>query len=75
MENFTATELLIPVFRGGRQIYALPSLEQVRRHCAEELDGVWDEVKRFENPHQYYVDLSLDLWKIKNELLEQHTAN
>ena len=70
MENFTATELLVPVFRGGRQVYALPELDSIRRHCQEELEGIWDEVWRFSNPHNYYVDLSEKLWNIKNDMLK-----
>ena len=70
MENFTATELLVPVFRGGRQVYALPELDSIRRHCQEELEGIWDEVRRFSNPHNYYVDLSEKLWNIKNDMLK-----
>ena len=51
------------------------SLAELSRYCAEQVDTLWDEVKRFENPHQYYVDLSLDLWTIKNRLLEEHNVN
>ncbi len=69
MENFTATELLVPVFKGGKQVYELPSLAQIRQHCAEELASMWDEVRRFNNPHNYYVDLSQKLWDIKHEML------
>jgi nicotinate phosphoribosyltransferase len=72
VENFTATELLVPIFRGGRQVYELPRLEEIRAHCAEEIEGMWDEVKRFNNPHNYYVDLSQRLWDIKQEMLKNH---
>jgi len=43
----------------------------VRDYCAQQMDTLWDEVKRFENPHSYYVDLSQKLWDIQHELLEQ----
>ena len=69
MENFTATELLVPVFKGGKQVYSLPTLSEIRAHCAEEIEGMWDEVRRFNNPHHYYVDLSQKLWDIKHEML------
>ena len=69
MENFTATELLIPVFKSGKQVYSLPTLSEIRAHCAEEIEGMWDEVRRFNNPHHYYVDLSQKLWDIKHEML------
>ncbi len=67
--DFEAKELLVPVFRGGELVYDLPSLEEIRAHCAAQLDTLWDEVKRFENPHGYYVDLSQKLWDIRNDLL------
>lgn len=72
MENFTATELLIPIFRNGRQVCQLPTLAEIQRHCREELEGMWDEVRRFNNPHNYYVDLSQKLWDIKQDMLKQH---
>ncbi len=70
MENYTATELLVQVFRDGQQVYELPTLEEIRAHCKEDLEGMWDEVRRFDNPHNYYVDLSQKLWDIKHEMLK-----
>ncbi|MBC8537203.1 nicotinate phosphoribosyltransferase [Feifania hominis] len=67
--DFTARELMVPVFQGGRQVYESPSIEQIRAYCLGEIDRLWDEVTRFENPHNYYVDLSEKLWAIKEELL------
>ncbi len=69
LENYTATELLVPIFKNGELIYDLPTLEEIRVHCQAEINGVWDEVKRFNNPHNYYVDLSEKLWSIKQQLL------
>ena len=69
LTNFTARELLVPVFRGGKLVYDLPDLEEIRAYCAQQLDTLCDEVKRFENPHGYYVDLSQKLWDIRNDLL------
>ena len=68
--DYTATELQGPIFRSGKQVYQLPSLNEIKRHCCEELDGMWDEILRFENPHNYYVDLSERLWNVKNDLLK-----
>lgn len=59
----------MPIFKNGELVYKLPSLEDIRAYCAAELDTLWDEVKRFENPHTYYVDLSQKLWDIRNDLL------
>ena len=70
--NFTARELLVPIFKGGELVYQCPDLQQVRQYCLEQVDTLWDEVKRFDNPHNYYVDLSQKLWDIKNDLLRHH---
>ena len=69
--DFTAKELQVPIFKGGKLVYRLPSLEEIRAYCLEQVDTLWDEVKRFENPHNYYVDLSQKLWDIKSNLLKQ----
>ena len=68
--DFTARELLVPVFQSGRRVYDVPPIEQVRAYCAAQIDLLWDEVKRFENPHNYYVDLSQKLWDVKQSLLK-----
>ena len=69
--DFTAREMQVPVFQGGQLVYQLPSLEEIRAYCCREVDSLWDEVKRFDNPHRYYVDLSKKLWDIKYRLLER----
>ncbi|MBQ8883859.1 MAG: nicotinate phosphoribosyltransferase, partial [Oscillospiraceae bacterium] len=70
--DFTAKELLKPIFINGEQVYDCPPISEVREYCLEQIDTLWDEVKRFENPHSYYVDLSQKLWKLKNNMLEEH---
>ena len=72
--NFTAKELLVPIFRHGELVYDLPKLADIKRYCAEQVDTLWDEVKRFDNPHTYYVDLSQKLWQIKYDLLKNNSA-
>ncbi len=67
--DFQAKELLAPIFQNGELVYAQPTLEEVRAYCAAQVDTLWPEVLRFENPHHYYVDLSQKLWDIKNDLL------
>ena len=67
--DFEAKELQVPIFQKGKLVYELPSLEQIRAYCAEQVDTLWDEVKRFDNPHSYYVDLSQKLWDIKQAML------
>jgi len=70
--NFTAKELQVPIFKYGELVYELPTLEQIRTYCMEQVDTLWDEVKRFDNPHTYYVDLSQKLWDIKYGLLKHN---
>ena len=72
LENFTASELLVPIFKNGIQVYELPTIEEIRQHCREEIEGMWDEVRRFTNPHNYYVDLSEKLWQIKHDMISEY---
>ena len=72
LTDFTAKELLVPVFKGGECVYESPSIQEIADYCREQVDMLWDEVKRFENPHNYYVDLSEQLYQIKNILLKVH---
>jgi len=69
LTNFTARELQVPVLRNGELIYDMPGIDKIKAYCAEQVDLLWEEVKRFENPHTYYVDLSQKLWDIKHQLL------
>ena len=69
--NFTARSILEPIFAHGELVYKIPNIEEVRSYCADQMSHLWEEVKRFENPHRYYVDLSPKLWKIKNDMLEE----
>lgn len=72
VKNFYAKPLQIPVIRDGELVYDLPSINEIRDYCEEQLNTLWDEVKRFENPHEYYVDLSKELWFIKQELIQKY---
>ena len=72
LTGFTARPLLEPIFINGKQVYKQPSIQESRTYCASQIDSLWDEVKRFENPHNYYVDLSQQLWDIKQALLNSH---
>lgn len=71
IENFVTRKLLVPIFKGGKKIYEEPSLKEIREYCLRQTDTLWDEVKRFENPHKYYVDLSKNLWAERNSLIEK----
>ncbi|MDR1892678.1 MAG: nicotinate phosphoribosyltransferase [Oscillospiraceae bacterium] len=67
--GFTARSLQVPIFKGGECVYKSPLTEEIKAYAAKELKKLWDEVKRFENPHKYYVDLSPRLWEKRNTLL------
>lgn len=67
--DFVACKLQKKIFENGKQVYESPSVAEISRHRAEAVDALWDEVKRFEKPHTYYVDLSEELWNQRNELL------
>ncbi|MBR3933441.1 MAG: nicotinate phosphoribosyltransferase [Clostridia bacterium] len=70
--DYYAKELLVPIFKNGKCVYESPDIETIREYCKKQVDSLWDEVKRFENPHDYYVDLSPKLWEIKHKLLNDH---
>ena len=69
--DFNAKELLVPIFLNGKRVYDSPSLQEIQDYCRAQVDTLWDEVKRFDNPHKYYVDLSDKLWQIQHDLLEK----
>ena len=71
--NYTARPLLVPIFQGGQLVYQAPTIQETRVYCAREVDSLWDEVKRFENPHNYYVDLSQKLWDVRAQLLSHNS--
>ena len=71
LENVEIRPLLVPVFVKGKLVYESPSLKEIRDYCRTQLDTLWDEVKRLEYPHKYYVDLSTKLWKAQRKLLEE----
>ena len=69
--DFTAKELMVPIFKDGELVYDVPDLDDVRAYSLEQVDLLWDEVKRFHNPHSYYVDLSQKLWDIKQSMIRK----
>lgn len=75
LTNYTARELLVPIFKDGKCVYNKPSLKEIREHCEREIQTMWESVLRFENPHMHYVDLSQKLWDIKHELLSEMSGS
>ena len=69
LTDFTVRELQVPIFQNGELVYELPELNDIKAYCRQQIHTLWDEVKRFENPHRYYVDLSRTLWDERQKLL------
>ena len=73
VENFVAKKLQVKVYEKGELVYKSPSVNEIAQYCKEQVELLWDEVKRFEKPHTYYVDLSQELWNQRSELLHKHS--
>ncbi|MCR6544147.1 nicotinate phosphoribosyltransferase [Dehalobacterium formicoaceticum] len=73
VDNFRAEEMMVKIFERGKLIYHLPTVQEIQSYCARMVDTLWPEILRFENPHEYYVNLSRDLWKLKNDLIYKHS--
>ena len=71
IENFYAVDIRKKYIENGKLIQKMPEIEEIKSYCKEQMETLWDEVTRFENPHNYYVDLSQKLWDVKNELLNR----
>lgn len=74
VENFTAKPLAVRIFDKGECVYESPSLGDIAKYCKEQVETLWDEVKRFEKPHSYYVDLSQNLWDERLTMLKKHSC-
>jgi nicotinate phosphoribosyltransferase len=75
LTDYKVKELLVPIFINGELVYDCPSVNDIRKYCLSQIDTLWDEVKRFENPHNYYVDLSQKLWDLKQTLITGLSKN
>lgn len=73
--NFYSKKLQVQIFAKGNCVYQSPDLKAIQRYCQEQIDTLWEEVLRFENPHSYYVDLSWKLWHLKEDLIASHTLS
>lgn len=71
-ENYTAVKLLKPIYLKGKRVYSSPAISDIKNYCNDQISKLWDELVRFENPEEYYVDLSQKLWNTKNELLNMN---
>ena len=69
---YEVRNLHVPIFEQGKCVYESPDIETIKKYCQEQMETLWDETLRFENPQTYYVDLSQRLWDMKNGLLQEH---
>ena len=74
IRNYFVRNLRVQLFDKGRCVYESPSIDEIRDYCREQIDTLWAETLRFENPQTYYVDLSQKLWNMKNELLSDYSG-
>lgn len=72
LTNYRAEKVLVQIYDRGELVYDLPKLEEIRQRVKVQLETLWDETTRIDNPNQYIVDLSPDLWELKNTLLKKH---
>ncbi|MDO5359781.1 MAG: nicotinate phosphoribosyltransferase [Jeotgalicoccus sp.] len=75
IKSFEPVELLHDVFIDGKSVYSSPSVDEMQQNCRQSLDTIWEETKRFLNPQEYPVDLSTELWNVKNDLIEELSNN
>lgn len=73
VSDYEVKNLRVPIFLGGKCVYESPSMEEVREYCKAQIETLWDETLRFENPQTYYVDLSQELWDMKQQLLQENS--
>ena len=73
LKNFYVRSLLVQLFDKGECVYESPSLDEIRQYCKDQIETLWEETLRFENPQTYYVDLSKKLWSIKQDILHRYT--
>jgi nicotinate phosphoribosyltransferase len=71
LTNFKAQKLMKRIFEKGECVYQSPSVPEIKEYCEQQLETIWEEVKRFEYPHKYYVDLSQQLWSKKDSILRE----
>ncbi len=70
--SYVLRELMVPIFQDGICCYESPKVMEIHQYCKEELATLWDETRRFVNPHKIYVDLSQKLYDTKIELLANY---
>lgn len=72
ISNFYAKNLRVQIFDKGKCVYQSPDIDEIRDYCKAQIDTLWEEILRFEYPHEFYVDLSKELWGLKNKLIQEY---
>lgn len=72
--QYSLRELLVPIFANGECVYKSPEVMDIRENCQNELNSLWDESRRFLNPHNMYIDLSRKLYDLKHQMLDEMSA-
>ena len=72
LTNYQVRDLLVPIFKDGQLVYQTPNIEETKAYCNNEFNTLYEEIKRIDNPHEYYVDLSDKLRNLKEELINTH---
>jgi len=72
ISNFYAKNLRVPIFNKGVCVYQSPDIDEIRDYCKAQIETLWEEILRFENPHEFYVDLSKELWELKTKLIQEY---
>ena len=75
LTDYTAKKVLVQIYDKGKLVYKLPNLEEIKEKAERELDTLWEETKRLDNPNEYIVELSEKLWEVKDQLLKKHGKN
>jgi nicotinate phosphoribosyltransferase len=74
LSNFIAKELRKQIYAGGKLVYESPPVAEIRSYCLEQIETLWEETTRFENPQPYYVDLSQELWELRSALIAKYSG-
>ena len=69
---FIGRPLQRQIYKHGRLVYKCPTVQSIKEYCESQISTLWDEVLRLENPHNYYVDLSPNLWQLRKDLLDKN---
>ncbi len=69
--NYYIKELQEKIFENGKLVYNSPDVKSIAEYSKIDLNSFWDEIKRIDNPHKYFVDLSEKLYNLKQEMLRK----